>query len=131
MFMLGLRQLRNARTGAYFSLAPFIGPMMALAMFRESFTLQLLAARVLMALGLWLYLAALALSAGRRRPHHLLQALPGPECLLWAGATEAYDNVYDATAALKSHRETGHYRSGMLMGWGKQSGNWKLVEQFR
>lgn len=57
MFMLGLRQLGTARTGAYFSLTPFIGATMALAMFRESFTLQLLAARVLMALGLWLYLA--------------------------------------------------------------------------
>lgn len=57
MFMLGLRHLGTARTGAYFSLAPFIGALVSLAMFRESLTLQLVSAGVLMAIGLWLHLA--------------------------------------------------------------------------
>lgn len=57
MFMLGLRHLGTARTGAYFSLAPFIGALISLAMFREGFTLQFAAAGVLMAIGLWLHLA--------------------------------------------------------------------------
>jgi drug/metabolite transporter (DMT)-like permease len=57
MFMLALRHLGTARTGAYFSLAPFIGAVLALALFREPLTAQLLAAGALMALGLWLHLA--------------------------------------------------------------------------
>lgn len=57
MFMLGLRHLGTARTGAYFSLAPFIGALVSLAMFREALTLQLVSAGVLMAIGLWLHLA--------------------------------------------------------------------------
>ncbi len=57
MFMLGLRHLGTARTGAYFSLAPFIGALVSLAMFRETLTLQLVGAGALMAIGLWLHLA--------------------------------------------------------------------------
>lgn len=57
MFMLGLRHLGTARTGAYFSLAPFIGSILALVLFRETVTLSLVAAGVLMAVGLWLHLA--------------------------------------------------------------------------
>lgn len=57
MFMLALRHLGTARTGAYFSLAPFIGALLALALLGEPFTIQLGMAGVLMALGLWLHLS--------------------------------------------------------------------------
>ena len=57
MFMLGLRHLGTARTGAYFSLAPFIGAVLAVVIFGEAVTFQVIAAGVLMAIGLWLHLA--------------------------------------------------------------------------
>jgi len=57
MFMLGLRHLGTARTGAYFSLAPFIGALLSIAMFRDPISLQLLLAGTLMGIGLWLHLA--------------------------------------------------------------------------
>lgn len=57
MFMLGLRHLGAARTGAYFSLAPFIGAVLAILLLHEPITPQLLIAGVLMAIGLWLHLA--------------------------------------------------------------------------
>lgn len=57
MFMLGLRHLGTARTGAYFSLAPFIGSVLALVIFRDAITWQLVGAGILMATGLWLHLA--------------------------------------------------------------------------
>ena len=57
MFILGLRYLGTARTGAYFSLAPFIGAIIPLAIFREGLTPQLLIAGVLMGFGLYLHLA--------------------------------------------------------------------------
>ncbi|QRM55340.1 DMT family transporter [Sinorhizobium sp. BG8] len=57
MFMLALRHLGTARTGAYFSLAPFIGAVLAIVVFGEAVTVQLVAAGVLMGIGLWLHLA--------------------------------------------------------------------------
>ena len=57
MFMLGLRHLGTARTGAYFSLAPFIGALLVIVLFREPLTVQLVGAGLLMAIGLYLHLA--------------------------------------------------------------------------
>jgi len=56
LFVLALRFLGTARTGAYFSTAPFIGALLALALFGEAVTLPLVLAASLMAIGLWLHL---------------------------------------------------------------------------
>jgi drug/metabolite transporter (DMT)-like permease len=56
-FVLALRNLGTARTGAYFSLAPFIGAALGLVLYREPVTLFFAAATALMALGLWLHLS--------------------------------------------------------------------------
>lgn len=55
LFVVGLRHLGTARTGAYFSAAPFVGALLALLM-GEPLTSRLLIAGALMALGLWLHL---------------------------------------------------------------------------
>jgi drug/metabolite transporter (DMT)-like permease len=56
LFVLGLRFLGAARTGAYFSAAPFIGAVLSLLIFKEPLTARLVAAGGLMALGLYLHL---------------------------------------------------------------------------
>lgn len=56
-FVLALRALGTARTGAYFSLAPFIGAALGLLLYREPITPLFLVAAALMALGLWLHLS--------------------------------------------------------------------------
>ncbi len=55
-FVLALRHLGTARTGAYFSTAPFVGAAVALLVFREGVTWPLVAAGALMGLGVWLHL---------------------------------------------------------------------------
>jgi len=55
LFVIGLRHLGTARTGAYFSVAPFLGALLAVAM-GEPITAPLLLAGALMALGVWLHL---------------------------------------------------------------------------
>lgn len=55
LFILALRGLGTARTGAYFSFAPFIGALLGIVLWREPVTAMLLAAGGLMALGLWLH----------------------------------------------------------------------------
>ncbi len=56
LFVVGLRHLGTARTGAYFSVAPFAGMILALLL-GESLTPSLLIAGALMAFGLWLHLS--------------------------------------------------------------------------
>lgn len=56
LFVMALRDLGTARTGAYFSTAPFIGAVVAVIFLRDPITLQFLAAGLLMSLGVWLHL---------------------------------------------------------------------------
>jgi drug/metabolite transporter (DMT)-like permease len=57
LFVVGLRELGTARTGAYFSVAPFFGTLLAIAWLGEPVTLPLAGAAVLMALGVALHLS--------------------------------------------------------------------------
>ena len=57
LFVLGLRALGTARTSAYFSLAPFVGALLAVAMLGDPLTGRLMVAGVLMGAGLWLHLS--------------------------------------------------------------------------
>ena len=56
-FVLALRQLGTARTGAYFSTAPFVGALLSLIIFREYPTPPLLIAGALMGIGVWLHVS--------------------------------------------------------------------------
>lgn len=56
LFVVSLRHLGTARTGAYFSIAPFFGTVLAILLLGETVTLPLLVAGLLMAIGLWLHL---------------------------------------------------------------------------
>jgi drug/metabolite transporter (DMT)-like permease len=69
LFMLALRHLGAARTGAYFSLAPFIGAVIAVALLGEPASARLVAAGLLMGIGLWLHLAE------RHEHEHVHEAL--------------------------------------------------------
>lgn len=55
-FVIGLRHLGAARTGAYFSIAPFFGALLSLALFREKTDVQFWLAAILMGIGVWLHL---------------------------------------------------------------------------
>lgn len=69
LFVLALRHLGTARTGAYFSTAPFLGAALALILFREPVTIPLVGAAVLMGVGVWLHLSE------RHEHEHAHQAL--------------------------------------------------------
>lgn len=57
LFVIALRHLGTARTGAYFSTAPFAGTLIAVVGMGEPVTTQLLIAGALMALGVWLHVS--------------------------------------------------------------------------
>jgi drug/metabolite transporter (DMT)-like permease len=54
LFILALRHLGTARTGAYFSTSPFIGALLGVAIYGDLITAQLAMAAVLMGVGVWL-----------------------------------------------------------------------------
>ena len=56
LFVTALRHIGTARTGAYFSTAPFVGAALAIVVLGEPATLQILVAGVLMGFGVWLHL---------------------------------------------------------------------------
>lgn len=56
LFVLALRHLGTARTGAYFALAPFVGAVISVLFLREPMTAGLVIAGFLMAAGVWLHL---------------------------------------------------------------------------
>lgn len=55
-FVLALRSLGTARTGAYFSSAPFIGAAVALVLNGDQMSFQIAIAATLMTVGVWLHL---------------------------------------------------------------------------
>jgi len=55
LFIVALRHIGTARAGAYFSIAPFFGAVLAIAL-GDPITIPLIIAGVLMALGVWLHL---------------------------------------------------------------------------
>jgi len=56
LFVLALRDVGAARTGAYFSLAPFFGAILSVALLGERLSARLLVAGLAMAAGVWLHL---------------------------------------------------------------------------
>lgn len=79
LFVVSLRHLGSARTGAYFATAPFIGTVVAIALFGQSITPILSLAAALMALGVWLHLTE------RHEHEHLHEPL-----------THTHPHVHDA-----------------------------------
>jgi drug/metabolite transporter (DMT)-like permease len=57
LFVIALRELGTARTGAYFSTAPFAGALIAILFLGEALSIQLVGAGVLMGIGVWLHLS--------------------------------------------------------------------------
>jgi drug/metabolite transporter (DMT)-like permease len=70
MFVLALRHLGTARTGAYFSVAPFFGAAFAVLLQGDTVTFRLIAAGLLMAAGVWLHLTE---QHGHRHSHERLE----------------------------------------------------------
>ncbi|MDB5839321.1 MAG: cnrT [Herminiimonas sp.] len=56
LFVLALRQLGSARTGAYFSVAPFAGAALSIMMLDDRPGLLFFVAAMLMCIGIWLHL---------------------------------------------------------------------------
>ena len=80
LFVVALRHLGTARTGAYFSVAPFFGAAVSVPLLGEPVDGPLLAAGALMALGVWLHVSERHAHAHTHQPlQHAHEHLHRPE----------------------------------------------------
>ena len=89
LFVVALRHLGTARTGAYFSIAPFFGAILAVLFYGDAITLQLCIAALLMGFGLWLHLSE----------HH------------------EHEHAHERIAHVHSHRHDEHHQHAHDFDW--------------
>lgn len=119
LFVMALRGLGSARTGAYFSTAPFIGAAIAIALFGEPASTTLWLATALMAAGVWLHLAehhehehtheALVHSHPHRHDAHHQHA----HTFAWDGTEpHAHEHSHESLTHRHPHYPDVHHRHG-------------------
>jgi drug/metabolite transporter (DMT)-like permease len=119
LFVVALRGLGTARTGAYFSVAPFIGALAALAT-GEPLTPALAVAGGLMAAGVWLHLSERHEHWHTHEPvAHEHEHLHGPGELhhthahhppVAAGTRHSHPHVHEPVAHAHPHYPDAHHR---------------------
>jgi drug/metabolite transporter (DMT)-like permease len=89
LFIVAMRHVGTARAGAYFSIAPFFGALLAIAL-GEPVTVPLLIAAALMGLGVWLHLTE------KHEHEHTHEAVTHDHA---HGHDEHHDHEHDVTVA--------------------------------
>lgn len=102
LFVIALRHLGTARTGAYFSVAPFFGAVLAIALLDEPLTLQLISAGLLMAIGVWLHLTE------RHEHEHAHEVLEHIHEHIHGEGDEHHDHGHDQPVPLGTHHSHPH-----------------------
>lgn len=93
LFVVALRELGTGRTGAYFSVAPFFGAVLAILFLGDAVTPQLLIAGALMAIGV-----ALHLSERHQHPHRH-QPMAHDHTHVHGAGDEHHDHVHTPPVA--------------------------------
>ena len=89
LFVLALRNLGTARTGAYFSAAPFVGAAVSLVLLRDTPGIVFWVSGALMAAGIWLHLSE----------------------------THAHEHAHEAMSHNHAHRHDEHHRHDHDFPW--------------
>lgn len=120
LFVVGLRHLGTARTGAYFSIAPFFGAALSIVVLSEELTLQLIIAGALMAFGVWLHLTEHhrhehtheALEHGHEHVHdeHHQHEHDDATPILGAGGKHTHSHRHDPLTHEHAHYPDAHHR---------------------
>jgi drug/metabolite transporter (DMT)-like permease len=108
LFVVALRELGTARTGAYFSVAPFFGSVLAIALLGEALTAPLLAAGVLMGIGVALHLSE------RHDHRHVHDALEHAHEHLHGIGDDHHDHVHEPPLAPGTRHSHVHRHQPMV-----------------
>jgi len=105
LFVLALRHAGTSRTGAYFSIAPFVGSIVAIAALSEPITASLAVSGLLMATGVWLHISE------RHEHEHEHERLTHTHSHRHDDGHHDHEHTSTAQAALQhshAHTHTGH-----------------------
>lgn len=119
LFVVALRGLGAARTGAYFSTAPFAGAALSIAILGEPLTANLLLGAGLMAAGVWLHLAERHEHPHAHDPmihthehehdeHHQHEHHAGDP----PGVRHTHENAHEPLVHTHAHYPDAHHRHG-------------------
>jgi drug/metabolite transporter (DMT)-like permease len=108
LFVIGLRQLGTARTGAYFSVAPFFGAALAVLLLGEPASPQLLVAGALMAAGVWLHLSE------RHEHRHSHAAMDHVHDHVHGAGDEHHDHRHDPPVAPGTRHSHPHHHEPLV-----------------
>ena len=119
LYVLAMRSLGTARTGAYFSLAPFVGAAGGLLLWHDRVTPLFFAAATLMAFGLWMHLTERHEHFHTHEPlththrhvhdeHHQHVHAPGDP----PGEPHTHEHTHEALAHSHAHTPDIHHRHG-------------------
>lgn len=119
LFVLGLRHLGAARTGAYFSIAPFFGAALSVAL-GEPLTMPLVIAGGMMALGLWLHLTEQhvhdhvheEVEHVHEHAHDDNHHLHDHEAVIAAGVSHSHPHRHTPLRHAHAHFPDAHHRHG-------------------
>jgi drug/metabolite transporter (DMT)-like permease len=116
LFIVAMRHLGTARAGAYFSIAPFFGALLAVLL-GAAVTIPLVIAAVLMAIGVWLHLTerhehahtheAITHDHGHVHDEHHQHEHPEPVA---AGTRHAHEHTHEAITHAHAHYPDAHHR---------------------
>ena len=108
LFVVALRELGTARTGAYFSVAPFFGAALAVAALGEPITLRLGLAAALMAVGVWLHLSE------RHAHRHAHEPLEHAHEHVHGAGDEHHDHIHDPSVAPGTRHSHRHVHAALV-----------------
>lgn len=108
LFVIGLRHLGTARTGAYFSVGPFFGAVLAIVLLGEPVTVPLLIAALLMAIGVGLHLSE------RHEHEHTHEALAHSHVHRHATEDDHHDHEHDEPVAPGTRHEHWHRHAATI-----------------
>ncbi|MBE7941934.1 MULTISPECIES: DMT family transporter [Ramlibacter] len=108
LFVVGLRELGTARTGAYFSVAPFFGALLSVLLLGEPVTLALGLAAALMAAGVALHLA-------ERHAHaHAHEPLDHAHVHVHGAGDEHHDHVHVPPVPAGTRHAHAHHHAPLV-----------------
>ena len=119
LYVLAMRSLGTARTGAYFSLAPFVGAAGGLVFWHDTVTPLFFVAAALMAAGLWLHLTERHEHQHQHEPlthshrhvhdehHHHAHGAAAPD-----GEPHTHEHSHEPLAHTHAHFPDIHHRHG-------------------
>ena len=123
LFVLALRSLGTARTGAYFSTAPFVGAALSLLIWRDPVTVPLALGGACMALGVWLHVSERHAHEHRHEPlehehkhvhdeHHQHEHAPNDPHITAPDEPHSHPHRHDPLVHTHAHVPDIHHRHG-------------------